>query len=213
MVAESTSPAAEGVPIRPVDSAYGCERSGESPTTKGSPSGGGNAPRGASPVDVVELVAAHYNDAYQAAGNDPDKDDIRARQRTAYGRAAARVASLGLPDRAGGYYRNGRESHHERNRAAATDRISRSDALSEWPVREVTELYEQAVAGHRAAGRDVAAASAAALLARCLSVLGRMADGISVLRRAVEVLAANQEVAAEAGSPRHSGGVVCLRDD
>ena len=150
------------------------------------------------PVDVVELVAAHYNDAYQAARNDPDKDDIRARAAAAYGRAAARVASLGLPDRAGGYYETAANLTMNQIEQLRLTESAAQMRYRSGQYEKSLELYEQAVAGHRAAGRDVAAARAGALLARCLSVLGRIADGISVLRRAVEVLAANHEVAAEA---------------
>ena len=50
----------------------------------------------ASAVDVVELVAAHYNDAYQAARNDPDKDDIRARAAAAYGARRSTSGLIGL---------------------------------------------------------------------------------------------------------------------
>ncbi len=151
-----------------------------------------------SPIDVVELVAAHYNDAYQMARSDPDKDDIRARAAAAYGRAAARVASLGLPDRAAGYYETAANlATNEIEQLRLTESAAQMRYRS-GQYEKSLELYEQASAGHRAAGRDVAAAWSDALLARCLSVLGRIADGISVLRRAVEVLAANQEVAAEA---------------
>ena len=56
------------------------------------------------------------------------------------------------------------------------------------------DLYERAVEAHRAAHRDVAIARLAPPLARTLRVLGRAAEGMSVLRAAIEVLAENQEV-------------------
>src|SRR5215203_762860 len=151
-----------------------------------------------SPVDVVELVAAHYNDAYQAARNDPDKDDIRARAATAYGRAADRVTSLGSPERAVGYYEMAASLTMEQLEGLRlTESAARMSYLS-GQYEKAAELYEQVMAEHRAAEREVAAAKSATFLARCLSVLGRGAEGMSLLRPAVEVLAANEEVAAEA---------------
>src|SRR5215204_2750923 len=152
----------------------------------------------ASALDVVELVAAHYNDAYQAARNDPDKDDIRAHAATAYGRAADRVTSLGSPERAVGYYEMAANLTTEQVEGLRlTESAARMSYLS-GQYEKSAELYEQVMAEHRAAGREVAAAKSATFLARCLSVLGRVADGMSLLRPAVEVLAANEEVAAEA---------------
>jgi class 3 adenylate cyclase len=152
----------------------------------------------ASALDVVELVAAHYNDAYQAARNDPDKDDIRARAATAYGRAADRVASLGSPERAVGYYEMAASLTTEQLEGLRlTESAARVSYLS-GQYEKSAQLYEQVMAEHQAAGREVAAAKSATFLARCLSVLGRVADGMSLLRPAVEVLAANEEVAAEA---------------
>src|SRR5215211_4697984 len=152
----------------------------------------------ASASDIVELVAAQYKDAYKADRNDPDKDDIRAGAATAYWRAADRVASLGSPERAVGYYEmaaNLTTEHLEGLRL--TESAARMSYLS-GQYDKSAELYEQVMAEHRAAGREVAAAKSATFLARCMSVLGRGADGMSLLRPAVEVLAANEEVAAEA---------------
>ena len=105
---------------------------------------------------------------------------------------------MGSPERAVGYY--------EMAASLTTDqleglRLTESAAQMSYlsgQYEKSAELFEQAVAGHRAAGREVAAAKSATFLARCLSVLGRTADGMSLLRPAVQVLAANEEVAAEA---------------
>jgi hypothetical protein len=146
----------------------------------------------------AELVAAHYLDAYRASANDPDRDDIRARTATAYERAAARVSSLGSPERAAGYYTLAANlTVNEFDQLRFITSAARETFLS-GQYEESLRLYGEAVEGHRAAGRDVEVARLAAPLGRTLSVLGRSVDGVPILTEAIEVLAKHRQVEAEA---------------
>jgi len=146
----------------------------------------------------VELVAAHYHDAYRASAKDPDRNDIRARTAAACERAAERVGSLGLPGRAREYYtRAASLTENEIDRLQFIASAARMSFLS-GRYEDSLELYEEAIEGHHAAKRDVAEARLVPALARTLSVLGRIAEGLSVLQNALDALAEHQEVDAQA---------------
>ena len=108
--------------------------------------------------DVTELIATHLLQAYQAAGTDPEGEQLRTEAERAFEQAAARAAAVGSPDAAAQYYQTAAEladdeETHTRLVAAAaimTDRAGR-------PADAIT-LIDAAVTAHREAGRDVAAA-------------------------------------------------------
>src|SRR5947207_9833292 len=50
---------------------------------------------GAEEDEIAEVVAAHYLDAYEAAPDEPDAVELRAKAREMVARAADRAASLG----------------------------------------------------------------------------------------------------------------------
>jgi class 3 adenylate cyclase/tetratricopeptide (TPR) repeat protein len=54
--------------------------------------------------EVAEVLASHYLAAYEAAPNDQDAAEIRARAHEMLGRAGGRAASLGAPDEGLRYY-------------------------------------------------------------------------------------------------------------
>ena len=144
--------------------------------------------------DLAELVAAHYHDAYRASLRDSDRADIRRRAALAYERAALRVSSLGSAARAARYYETAASlAENETFQLRLTEEAAQASFVSGQYDKSL-DLYEQAVEAHRAAHRDVAIARLAPPLARTLRVLGRAAEGMSVLRAAIEVLAENHEV-------------------
>lgn len=146
----------------------------------------------------AELVAAHYLDAYRASATDGDRDEIRARTAAAYERAAARVGSLGSPERASGYYNVAATlTANEVDRLRLITSAARETYLI-GRYEESLRLYEEAVEGHRAAGRDLEVARLAAPIGRALSVLGRSTEGFTILTEAIKVLAQHRQVAAEA---------------
>ena len=48
-------------------------------------------------AEVIEVIAAHLHDAYKAAGDDPDSDELRARAKDAYVQAGDRAEAVGAP--------------------------------------------------------------------------------------------------------------------
>ena len=138
--------------------------------------------------DLAELIAAHYHDAYRAALHDSDRADIRGRAALAYERAAVRVSSLGSADRAARYYETAASLAEDDSFQARLFEAAGRTSFMTGQYEKSLELYERAIDAHRAAQRDTAVARLAPQLARTLSVLGRTADGLSVLHAALEVL-------------------------
>ena len=55
-------------------------------------------------AEVSEVIGAHLYDAYKAAGDDPDADELRSTARDAYVRAAERAETVGAPEAAEAAY-------------------------------------------------------------------------------------------------------------
>ena len=77
--------------------------------------------------DVAEVIASHYLDAYRAAHDDPDADELRTQAIAALQRAAQRAATVGAPQSAERAYRTAIEltgdeaQRTDLTRAAARD--------------------------------------------------------------------------------------------
>jgi class 3 adenylate cyclase/tetratricopeptide (TPR) repeat protein len=136
-------------------------------------------------AEVAEVIAAHLNDAYNAAGEDPDADELRAQAKDAYVLAAERAEAIGAPEAAEAAYRTAAE-------------LSSDDAERTWLVESAGRMadqagsaeralghFEAAVAAHKAAGRLEGAAKATAWLANAHHSLGRVEQAIGLLREAL----------------------------
>jgi predicted ATPase/class 3 adenylate cyclase len=144
--------------------------------------------------DLAELVAAHYHDAYRASLRDSDRADIRRRAALAYERAASRVSSLGSAARAGRYYETAANlAEDEALRLRLTEEAAQASFVS-GQYEKSLGLYERALEAHRSAQSEVAIARLGPPFARTLKVLGRVAEGMSVLHAAIEVLTEHEEV-------------------
>jgi class 3 adenylate cyclase/tetratricopeptide (TPR) repeat protein len=138
--------------------------------------------------EIVEVLAAHYVDAYRAAPDDTDAGEVRESARKMLVRAAERAASLAANE----------EAQHAFERAAA---------LSDKPVEEAelieragvmayvggrTEAagkhYERSIALFEAAGATHPAARVNARLAETMWDHGRLEQGLENMDRAYEVL-------------------------
>src|SRR5262249_45212754 len=87
--------------------------------------------------DIVEVVAAHFRQAYEAAPDAPDAPEIAAKVREAFSRAGERAASLGANEEALRY-------------------LDEAAALSEDPAERAGYLERSGLAA-RAAGDNVTA--------------------------------------------------------
>lgn len=139
-------------------------------------------------ADVAEVIAAHYSDAYHAAGTDSDASGLRAEAAGAFERAGERAAALGSPDTAERHYRSAAdlavveldEIRYMVEAARMAGRSGRSE--------DAVALLEAATEAHLAAGRDVDAARLAGWLGDYLRDQGRLDTALRLMEDALEVL-------------------------
>jgi class 3 adenylate cyclase/tetratricopeptide (TPR) repeat protein/ribosomal protein L40E len=149
--------------------------------------------------EAIEVVASHYLDAYAAAPDDPDADEIRSKAREVLVRAAERAASLAATEEAQRAFERAidltdeslvqAELHERAGAAAATG--ARAD--------EARAHFERSIALFEAAGATHPAARVSARLAEILWDRGRLEDGLESMERSLVVLLeeeADEDVAA-----------------
>jgi len=136
-------------------------------------------------AEVAEVIGAHLYDAFRAAGDDPDADDLRVRACRAYALAAERAEEVGAPEAAeAAYLRAAELSADEAEKARFNEGAGHMAGSAGWSERAVTH-YEAAIAAHALAGRALEAARVTAPLSRRLTSLGRAEDGIARIRDAL----------------------------
>ena len=152
-------------------------------------------------AEVAEVIGAHLYDAYRAAGDDTDADELRAQACRAYVLAAERADAIGAPEAAESSYLKAVElSSDEAERSAFSEQAGRMAMFAGWDERAAS-LFETAVAAHLKSDRVVDAARVTAPLGRCIDRLGRGEQAIVRLREALSWLddaaSAPPEVVAE----------------
>jgi class 3 adenylate cyclase/tetratricopeptide (TPR) repeat protein len=144
---------------------------------------------GSSEQEVVEVVAAHYLDAYRAA---PDAEDAAQIKRIAGERlalAGERAASLAAQDEARKYFEHAAELAEEPlRRAALLERAGQAAGLV-GPFETAVDLLERSVALYRAEGVHHAAARVTAWLGWALWFAGDPKGGSELLEEAFDLLA------------------------
>jgi class 3 adenylate cyclase/tetratricopeptide (TPR) repeat protein len=139
-------------------------------------------------AEVVEVIAAHLHDAYKAAGNDPDSEDLRSQAKDAYVQAGERAESVGAPESAEAAFTTAAElSSHDEERAGLTEKAGEMAMLIGADDRALV-LFEEAVAAHLSAGRVVDAARVTAGLGTVLNRTGRTGQAIERLSGALSSL-------------------------
>ena len=136
-------------------------------------------------AEVAEVIAAHLYDAYRAARDDPDSDELRVRASQAYALAAERAESVGAPEAAESAYLKAAELSSDEAERAGFDRQGWADgAVAGWNERAVGH-FEAAIAAHAEAGRVVDAARVTAGLGQRLERPrpGRAGDHAGSARR------------------------------
>ena len=147
-------------------------------------------------AEVAEVIAAHLLDAYQAAGEDPDADELRAEAREAYTRAGERAEAVGALEAAeSAYLKAVALSSQGAEQAALTERAGQMAQLAGWYERSVGH-FEKAIATYVEAGHVVDTARVTGRLGTSLDNLGR---GEQAIARLYEALASLEATAA---SPR-----------
>jgi class 3 adenylate cyclase/tetratricopeptide (TPR) repeat protein len=147
---------------------------------------------GSSEQEIVEVVAAHYRDAYDAAPEDPDAAEIKAKARGMMARAGERAASLAATEEAQRYFELAVELADDplveaqlRERAGDTAALGLRHEQAEAHYRRALELLE-------AAGETHPAARVSARLAEVDWSRGHLQNAIERMESAFAVLSADE---------------------
>ena len=104
-------------------------------------------------AEVAEVIGAHLYDAYKAAGEDPDAEELHARACRAYVLAAERAQAVGAPEAAEAAYLKAAElSLAEAEQADFIEKAGRMAQFAGWNERALGR-FETAMTLHTKAGR------------------------------------------------------------
>jgi tetratricopeptide (TPR) repeat protein len=141
--------------------------------------------------ELVEVLAAHYLDAYEAVPDADDADEVRSNARELFVRAAERAESLGAPGEAQRYYAQAADlADDDLGRAELLDRAGQM-ATRSGVAEEAEARFEEAIALYDAAGDTHAAARVTSRLAYVDERAGRHALAIERMNGALAVIGAD----------------------
>jgi class 3 adenylate cyclase/tetratricopeptide (TPR) repeat protein len=142
--------------------------------------------------ETVEVVAAHYVDAYLAAPDDPDAEQIRSRAREMLVRAGDRADSLGANVEAQRAFERAVELEDDPFRRA--ELLERAGTMARAGARtdEASAHYGRAIELFEAAGATHPAARVSARQAEILWDRGRLEQGLDSMNRSFEVLSQDE---------------------
>jgi tetratricopeptide (TPR) repeat protein len=139
--------------------------------------------------EIVEVIAAHYVDAYSADPEAADAAEIRAHACACLTRAAERAASLAANGEAQRYYEQAASLAVEPLAEAGLLEHAGATALLAGHIDEARALCELAMAEYEKEGSTHPAARVAARLGRLLWLKGDLAAGADRLEESFRVLA------------------------
>jgi class 3 adenylate cyclase/tetratricopeptide (TPR) repeat protein len=155
--------------------------------------------------EIVEVLASHFLDAYQAAPEAEDADEIRTRAREMLARAGDRAASLAAAREAQRYFEQAAELSEDDVTSSSLRVRAGQMAARRGRNDEARALYDHAHSTFQAAGFSHPAARVSARLAEVDFYEGHLAEAIARLEQAFETLASEDpdgdvaEVAAQLG--------------
>jgi class 3 adenylate cyclase/tetratricopeptide (TPR) repeat protein len=142
--------------------------------------------------DVVEVLASHYVDAYEA---DPDADDafdIKAKARAALTRAGERASSLGASEEAQRYFQQAAGLADEPlEQAGLLGRAGEMAGRAANP-EATRDLLERSIAIYDAEGETHASARIAGRYAHMLAFTAHRDVALELMERAFEVISADE---------------------
>lgn len=139
--------------------------------------------------EVVEIIASHYLQAYQAAPSAPDAGDIKAHARAALAGAGERASSLGATEEARGYFEGAADLADEA--AVKAELFEQAGRMAEMAgdLENARSLMESAIALFESEGLTHPAARTGARLGRVIRLEGNGREAIRRLERSYELLA------------------------
>jgi predicted ATPase/class 3 adenylate cyclase len=138
--------------------------------------------------EIVEVVAAHYLDAYHAAPEAPDADEIRDTARAMLVRAAERAASLGANAEAQRAFERALELTEKPPDQAELHERAGITAAAGARTEPAAAHFERAMELFEAGGASHEAARVSARLAEIMWDRGRLEDGLESMDRALGAL-------------------------
>jgi len=143
---------------------------------------------GGEEVEVVEIVASHYVDAYRAAPGATDAADIKSKAVDALSRAGQRSLSLAAPHLAQGYFEQAIELTDDPGRQAE---LHEQAGLASWRAirtAAASNHYEEAIALFDQEGRSRDSARVVAAFADLAFGDGRLEEAGARMQQAFDVL-------------------------
>jgi class 3 adenylate cyclase/tetratricopeptide (TPR) repeat protein len=143
-------------------------------------------------VEVVEVVASHYLDAFRADPEASDAITIRAKASELLARAGERAASLGANEEAQRYFEQSAElTDAALARAALFDRAGQV-AEKAGATETAGRLFESSIAIYDAEGETHATARVSARLGFIQATLGEGHEALERMEHAFEVISADE---------------------
>jgi class 3 adenylate cyclase/predicted ATPase len=139
--------------------------------------------------EVAEMIASHHLEAYQAAGDDPDAEQLRGLTVAALGRAADRALAIGAPEVAERSLRTATELTADAIERAELEGRAGRMALEAGRAEAALELLSSAIANYTEHGEVQRAARLSGPLGMTLGRLGRAEEAAERTRAALEALA------------------------
>ena len=138
--------------------------------------------------EVVEVVAAHYLEAYRAAPDAPDAEQIRDKARDRLIRAAERASSLGANLEAQRYFERAAELTSDALEQA--EMFEQAGLMAEAGARadQAVDHFERAITLFEDHGATHPAARVSARLSEVMWDKGRLAESLESMDRAFNVL-------------------------
>jgi class 3 adenylate cyclase/tetratricopeptide (TPR) repeat protein len=147
---------------------------------------------GADEDEIVEIVAAHYLDAYRTAPEAADAGDIKVKAKEMLARAGEHAASLGASEEAQRYFEQAVELTEETiDRGLLLERAGRM-AWAGGHAERAFDRYEEARALFESKGETHAAARVSARQAQVEFTEGRFEQAIDRMERAWTVLSTEE---------------------
>jgi predicted ATPase/class 3 adenylate cyclase len=142
--------------------------------------------------EIVEVLASHYLEAFQAAPDAKDADEIRTKARERLARAGDRAASLAAAREAQRYFEQAAELTEDDVMAAGLHVRAGQMAVRRARNDDARALFERAHAAFESAGMIHPAARVSARLAEVDFFEGHVAETLARLEQALETLSSEE---------------------
>jgi class 3 adenylate cyclase/tetratricopeptide (TPR) repeat protein len=142
--------------------------------------------------EIVEVLGSHLLEAYQAAPDAPDAEEIKARARDTIARAGERAASLAANGEAERYFVQAAELADDDGERAALIERAGTMAWRQGEADRATELMERAIGLFEEHGQTHAAARVSARLGEITWSSGRIDEAIERMERSFEILSKDE---------------------